>query len=108
MAVPLKQHLRTYHVYDPTVGNELAGVVVVQKDENIRVVQLSDVQAKYFVDQGVIGLKPLNQLSAEGREVMHQMSGGHIPKAGGKQQVKSGQPEEPLGDTKFKQPPRRG
>jgi hypothetical protein len=58
------QPLREYHIYDPSVGETLGiGVPVITLSNGQRVVRLTEQQARYWIDQGVIGEKPLSEQS---------------------------------------------
>jgi hypothetical protein len=58
------QSLREYHVYDPIVGETLGiRVPVIVLSNGVRVVRLTEQQARYWFAQGVIGEKPLSEQS---------------------------------------------
>lgn len=71
--------LGTYQVYDDA-ALEVGGVKVqVDKDKKTRTVQMSAPAAKYWIDQGIIGEKPLAELSEEGRNLITQGLGKSKP-----------------------------
>jgi len=63
--------LHEYYIYDQNVKNELGGHVVVERDGSKRVLLTPD-QAKFWLDQGLLGTQPLEQRSSEARRVIDQ------------------------------------
>lgn len=72
-----------YFVYDPGVGETLGGVRVKTDAKGRRVVSLNAGQADYLIQAGAVGKVPLEQVSAETRAHLHQVSGGRIPRVHG-------------------------
>jgi hypothetical protein len=70
----------TYYVYDDTVVDHLGRVPIKSVVAGERTIDLTADQARYFLTQGVIGAKPLSKVSPETRAVLHQLTGGGVPK----------------------------
>lgn len=70
------QRARDYHVYN-TALNEVGRHPVVSR-EDARVVVMTRTQAQYWLDQGIIGEKPLADLSSDHLDHLNQISGGRI------------------------------
>jgi len=65
--------IEEFYVYDSTVEN-LGGQVPVDRDGD-RIVRLTQAQAQYLLDQGVLGTKPLEKKSAKGMAATQQLIG---------------------------------
>lgn len=67
--------LQTYYVYDPGVSDELGGLRVQTNDKG-KFVLATPQMIQYWVDQGLLGDKPLGEISGEGRVVLDQITRG--------------------------------
>jgi hypothetical protein len=67
--------LQEYYVYDPSVSDELGGLQV-RKREKDKFVLATPTMMKYWVDQGLAGLIPLDKLSEEGKQMLAQVTRG--------------------------------
>lgn len=75
---PTTERKREYHVYDARMP-KVAGVIVTERD-GARIVLLTKSEARYFIDQGVIGETAHADLSSAHHETLSQISGGKIEK----------------------------
>jgi hypothetical protein len=74
---PPSRSLKTYYVYDPAIRKELGQMKVLVKDDQ-KVILMTSEQAGYWVAAGVIGLKPISEMSESERNHIHQLTGGRV------------------------------
>jgi hypothetical protein len=75
--------LQKFYVYDPNVSDTLGGLRVLQdkddkgnaKDDTNHVLAVSQ-QVQYWVDQGLMGEKPVGEISASHKKLLAQVTRG--------------------------------
>jgi hypothetical protein len=93
---------RPYYVYDPGVKDTLGTAKVSEDDQGRKIVNFSREEAKYFLEQMAIGVKPVEELADKTRNALHQMSGGRVEP--GSKSVKSKAHEEPAQEMQVEPP----
>lgn len=75
--------LQKFYIYDPNVGDELGGLRVMdEKDqkgnvrEGRRHVMAVMQQVQYWIDQGLVGDKPVGEISDKHRKLLEQITRG--------------------------------
>ena len=86
--VPDKSMLKEYYIYDPGVKETLGGFRCKRKEDGLLHVELTDAQAGYFVAAGMIGRKPLANLSSIERANVAIQTGGRVSAREGEQPLK--------------------
>lgn len=69
--------VREYHVYDVKLKT-IGGTPIIKKEDGTAVVLLTREQARFFIDQAIIGEKPFAELGEEHRELLHQFTAGRV------------------------------
>lgn len=74
---PTTAALRKFYVYDPGlhVGDELGRLRVLEDDKGIHVMA-PPVTMQYWIDQGMVGLLPLDELSESSKKFLAQITRG--------------------------------
>jgi hypothetical protein len=69
--------LQKFYIYDPAVtpGDEFGGHIVRKDDKGVHVLIVSQ-QAQYWIDQGLLGQKPLGELSDTAKAFLKQITRG--------------------------------
>ena len=76
MALPKRAaYLQPYYVYDPNVADELGGLLV-KSDDKGKYVLAAPSQVQYWMDQGLLGEKPLGEISESSRKLLDQVTRG--------------------------------
>lgn len=66
---------QAYYIYDPHVGSDFGGLRVEENDKG-KFVMTEARFAQYWIDQGLMGLKPVAELSGAGKELLKQITRG--------------------------------
>lgn len=74
---PTSAALRKFYVYDPGLreGDELGRLRVIEDDKGIHVMA-PDMTMQYWLDQGMVGLVPLDEVSESGKKFLAQITRG--------------------------------
>ena len=74
---PTSAVLRKFYVYDPGLhaGDELGRLRVVEDDKGLHVMA-PQMTMQYWIDQGIAGLLPLNEVSDAGKKFIAQVTRG--------------------------------
>lgn len=69
-------YTQPYYIYDPGVTSELGGVRVVDDQKKGKHVLMTPMAAQYWIDQGIVGIKPASELSGPGKDLLKQLTRG--------------------------------
>lgn len=69
--------VKPWYVYDDTAVL-VGGTIITEKDGH-RVVLMTENQAKFYLDQGTLGVKPFERLSARATDAVEQATGVSEP-----------------------------
>lgn len=74
---PTSASLRKFYVYDPGLhaGDELGRLRVLEDDKGIHVMA-PPVTMQYWIDQGMVGLQPLDELNESSKKFLGQITRG--------------------------------
>jgi hypothetical protein len=77
MAATVHRFMQKYYIYDPAVnpGDELGGLRVKKDDKGTHVLA-SIIQIRYWIDQGLLGEKPVSELSSAAKNLLKQITRG--------------------------------
>ena len=70
--------MQPFYIYDPNVGDELGGMRVRQDKDGNKHVLATVPQIQYWLDQGLLGDKPLGQISGPQKELLNQITRGRL------------------------------
>jgi len=82
--MPPKAAIKKFYIYDPGVKTEIGTFRVKTEADGRKVVFMTDGQASHWLVNGSIGKVPLDQVAGSQRAMLHQQSGGRIPRADGR------------------------